>query len=118
MNKKMFKEIADDAGRRATIQLYKELESTAQQIAKDQSEWLDSTVKLLLPPDLYDAGRRGERSQEIAEYLIKHKIQIIFIPDRQSIEIHVKGEKFSAFETRILVDGEPIPVVQTKFGLN
>lgn len=111
-NKKMFENIADDAARKATVNLYKELEGTAKQIASDQVEWLDDQMRSLLPPMLYDAGKRLEKQEEIGQYLRKHGISIVFVPDRQSIEIHIKGQKYTSFETRILVDGEPIQAAQ------
>lgn len=86
----------------------------AQRMVRDQNEWLDGVMKDLLPPDLYEAGKSfkvGEdnpREPEIAAYAIKHGIQVVFIPDSQSIRVMLHGKVHAQFIRNLTVDGEPV----------
>lgn len=84
-------------------------------IVQDQQEWLDGVMKDLLPPNLYEAGRRDEMELEIGNYLRRHKIKIIFIPDALVLRVML-GEKVHAqFVPKLLCDGEEIKVQATGF---
>lgn len=78
------------------------------QIMRDQAEWLDSQMKDLLPPDLYEMGKQGEGQEEIAEYAKKHRIEIILVPDSMAIRINLGGTPHSQFVPTFTVDGEPV----------
>lgn len=100
----------------------KEVEAMAKDIGKkmvsDQSEWLDNVMKDLLPPRLYSAGHAGELETEIAEYVKRHGIQIIWIPDRLGIRVMLKGKVHAEFKTQLMVDGEPVAFQKTTDSLN
>lgn len=78
------------------------------QIMRDQAEWLDAQMKDLLPPDLYEKGKREECVEEIAAYANKHGIQIILVPDSLAVRIMLHGKPHSQFVPQLLVDGEPV----------
>lgn len=82
----------------------------AQRMVRDQNEWLDGVMKDLLPPDLYEAGRNEDdtREPEIAAYAQKHGIQVIFIPDSQSIRVMCHGKVHAQFIRTLTVDGAPV----------
>lgn len=80
----------------------------AQRMVRDQNEWLDGVMKDLLPPDLYEAGHGGEREEEIAAYAKKHGIEVIFVPDSQSIRVMLHGKPHAQFVRTLTVDGEPV----------
>lgn len=90
----------------------KEVEEMAKDVGKrmiaDQSEWLDTVMKDLLPPDLYAAAHAGEREAEVAEYVHRHGIVIVWIPDRLGIRVMLKGKVHAEFRTQLMVDGEPV----------
>lgn len=90
----------------------KEVEEMAKDLGKrmvtDQAEWLDNVMKDLLPPRLYAAGHAGELEEEIAEYIKRHGIVIIWIPDRLGIRIMLHGKVHAEFKTQLTVDGEPV----------
>lgn len=78
------------------------------QIMRDQMEWLDVQMKDLLPPDLYEKGKREEGEAEIAAYAIKHGIQVILVPDSMAVRIMLHGKPHSEFVPTLTVDGEPV----------
>lgn len=80
------------------------------EIMEDQKTWLDAQMKDILTPELYQKGRCGEGESEIAEYVRKNGIRIIFIPDSVTIRIEVRGRPHSEFTPRLLVDGQPVPM--------
>lgn len=77
-------------------------------IIRDQAEWLDGVMKDLLPPDLYEAGQRMERTEEISAYARTHGIVVVFIPDTQRIRVMLHGKPHAEFVPVITVDGEPV----------
>lgn len=87
----------------------------AKQIIQDQQEWLDGVMKDLLPPHLYQAGKRDEMELEIGNYLHRHGIRIIFIPDRLVLRVMLGEKVHSQFVPKILCDGEEVHVKATGF---
>lgn len=85
----------------------------AQRLIRDQNEWLDGVMNDLLPPELYEAGNKMERTEEIAAYAKKHGIQVIFIPDSQSIRVMLHGNVHAQFIRTLTVDGEPVSITPT-----
>ena len=98
----------DKAAQKATEELKEHLQDVGHKIVRDQHEWMDKMMADLLPPNLYEAGKHGDMEREIAEYIDRNKIQIIFIPDRCAIRIMVKGQIHSQFIPELQLDGEPI----------
>lgn len=78
------------------------------QIMKDQTEWLDTVMKDLLPPDLYEAGRNEEKVDEIAAYAHKHGISLVYIPDTLRLRVMLHGKVHAEFVPQLTVDGEPV----------
>ena len=78
------------------------------QIMQDQKEWLDGVMKDLLPPELYDAGRKLERTEEVHAYAKKHGIVVVFIPDTLRLRVMLKGQVKAEFIPQLTVDGEPV----------
>lgn len=93
----------------------KEVEAMAIDVGKammrDQADWIDSVMKDLLPPDLYEAGLKMDRVDEIASYAKAHQIQVIYIPDTLRIRINVHGKAHAEFVPQLTVDGEPVHFV-------
>ena len=83
-----------------------------QQIVTDQVAWLDDQMKDLLPPNLYEEGKRDRMSALIGEYLYKHKIKIVFIPDRLVLRIMIGDRVHSQFVPKLTLDGEPVEMTQ------
>lgn len=81
---------------------------TAQKLVRDQCDWLDGVMKDLLPPDLYEAGRRMEREEEIGAYLTQHGISVVHIPDTHRIRVMLHGKTHREFVATFTVDGEPV----------
>lgn len=90
----------------------------ARRMVEDQNAWLDGVMKDLLPPELYEAGKREEREEEIAAYLHKHGISIKFIPDTQRIHVLVRGHDTREFRPTFTVDGEPVKLTPQMPGGN
>lgn len=90
----------------------KEVEEMAKDIGrkmvKDQMEWLDSVMKDLLPPRLYEAGLHGDLTEEIEAYVNKHQIKIVFIPDTLRIRVMLGERPHAEFLPQLTVDGEPV----------
>lgn len=78
------------------------------QIMRDQAEWLDAQMKDLLPPDLYEMGKREEGLEQLSAYARKHGIQVIVIPDSFAVRIMLHGKPHSQFVPTFTVDGEPV----------
>lgn len=82
---------------------------TARKMMRDQSEWLDSVMKDLLPPDLYKVGQTGEDpGGKIAEYVQKHGIEIVYIADSLRIRVMLHGKPYAEFVPTFTVDGEEV----------
>lgn len=79
-----------------------------QQIVTDQAAWLDDQMKDILPPNLYEEGKRGRMEDLIGEYMEKHKIRVIFIPDHLVIRIMIGERIHSQFIPKLTLDGEPV----------
>lgn len=88
--------------------LNEEMGSLGRQIAMDQEEWVDRCMKDLLPPHLYDCARRLENLEELAAYVDKNKIRIIYMPDTLRMRIEVRGKTYGEWKANLLVDGEPV----------
>lgn len=78
------------------------------QILRDQAEWLDTVMRDILPPPLYEVGQRGESSKELEDYISKHGIRIIFIPDHLAMRVMIGERVHAQFIPKLLLDGEPI----------
>lgn len=89
-----------------------EIEEMANDVGKtmmrDQAEWLDAQMKDLLPPDLYATGHAGDPENKVGEYLTKHGIRLIFIPDRMVLRIMIGERVHSQFVPQLLCDGEKV----------
>lgn len=81
---------------------------TARKIHEDQATWLDGVMKDLLPPDLYEAGLKMDRQEEIAAYVQKHGIAVIIIPDTFRMRVMLRGKVHAEFQAQLTVDGEPV----------
>lgn len=77
-------------------------------LMRDQAEWLDKQMADLLPPNLYQAGLRGECESLIKAYMEKHRIRIVFVPDRLLIQILIGDRIHSRFVPNLTVDGEEV----------
>jgi len=106
----MFRNVADKAARKATEQLHENLQGIAQEIARDQAEWLDKTMKDILTPVLYEAGRHGDMEEEIHAYMKKHGFKLVFIPDSLNIRMMKGDSVHSEFKTQFSLDGEPVHI--------
>jgi len=78
------------------------------EIMEDQRNWLDAQMKDILSPRLYHAGICGDLESEIAEYMDKHQIRVIFVPDRLVLRIMIKGRVHSQFVPQFTVDGKHV----------
>lgn len=78
---------------------------------QDQADWLDLVMKDLLPPDLYEAGKRQEKVAEIAAYAKKHGIAVVYIKDTLRIRVMLRGKVHAEFRPQLTVDGEPVNIV-------
>jgi hypothetical protein len=81
---------------------------TARKIHEDQAEWLDSVMKDLLPPHLYEAAKKMELLNETEAYAKKHGIIVTLIPDTFRMRVMLHGKVHAEFQANLLVDGEPI----------
>lgn len=80
------------------------------QMMRDQTEWLDSVMKDILPPHLYETGKRQENLEELSAYVQKHDIRIIYIPDTIRIRVMVHGKPHAEFCPQFTVDGEQVKI--------
>jgi len=94
--------------KRRTDAANQELTDIGKQIMLDQQRWLDDQMKDLLPPALYEEGRHGRMETMIGEYLQKHQIQIVFIPDSLAIRIMVGKQVHSQFIPKLTIDNQPV----------
>lgn len=78
------------------------------EIMEDQKTWLDAQMKDLLPPHLYEAGKRQENLEEIAAYVKKHGIAIVYVPDTLRVRIMLRGKPHAEFVPQLMVDGVPV----------
>lgn len=96
-----------------------ELQEMAKDIGKqmmdDQAEWLDKQMKDILPPKLYGYGKRGQKEKEIGEYMAKHRIKLVHIPDSLVIRIMIGERVHSQFVPKFTVDGEPVTLTPSQF---
>ena len=81
------------------------------QIMADQTEWLDGVMKDLLPPELYDAGKKLERQDDLKAYAQKHGIVVVFIPDTLRLRVMLRGKVHAEFIPQLTVDGEPVRLI-------
>lgn len=79
-----------------------------QQMMTDQIAWLDDQMRDILPPNLYEEGKRGRMQDLISEYLHKHKIKVVFIPDHLVLRIMIGERVHSQFVPKLTLDGEPV----------
>lgn len=79
-----------------------------QQIMTDQAAWLDDLMRDILPPNLYEEGKRGRMEELIGAYLEKHKIKVVFIPDHLVLRIMIGDRVHSQFVPKITLDGQPV----------
>lgn len=84
------------------------VKAIGKEMMEDQVKWLDQQMADLLPPRLYEAGLRGEMETLIGEYMEKHKIRIIFIPDRLVLRIMLGDRVHSQFVPQLTCDGEKV----------
>jgi hypothetical protein len=108
MNKKMFQNISDKVARVATEKLNENLQGIAQEMAKDQSIWLNKIMQDILPPRLFDAAIRGDLLDEVGEYLKKNHYQLVFIPDSLSVRVMRGTEVHAEFKSQFTIDGVPV----------
>lgn len=100
----------DKETRKASEELTEMLKDTARKMFNDQIAWLDTVMRDILPPVMYEAGLRNESFDEIGDYLAKHKFKIIHVPDSYSMRI-MRGDQIHAeFKAQLTVDGEPIEI--------
>ena len=108
MKKDFVQHIADKAARAATEGLREHLQDVVHEIADDQRVWLDNMMRDILPPPLYEAGKRGDNLNEVGAYLKKHKISIVMIPDSIALRIMIGDTIHSQFIPQLTLDGEPL----------
>lgn len=108
MKKDFVQHIVDKKARAATEELREHLQDVVREITDDQQRWLDDMMRDLLPPNLYEAGKRGDMLREVGDYLKKHKISILFVPDSLVIRIMVGDNIHSQFVPQLMLDGEQL----------
>lgn len=115
MSKPKIKKQLDRMAKKATEALRENLQGIAQNIARDQEEWIDRCMKDLLRPDIYEKAKHDDCREEVDEYFRKHRIKLTFIPDNMRIRIDVAGRQYSEFVPKFEIDGEPIELKPTQF---
>lgn len=109
----------DKKTRIVTEELNEHLQDVAKKLFRDQEEWLDSCMKDLLRPDIYEKARADDCQQEVADYISRRKIKITFIPDSCRIRIDVAGQQYAEFCPKFqFEDGQPIELTPNMFGQN
>lgn len=108
MKKDFVQHIVDKKAKAATEELREHLQDVVREITEDQQRWLDDMMRDLLPPNLYEAGKHGDMLREIGDYLNKHKIRIVFIPDSLVIRIMIGENVHSQFIPQLMLDGEKL----------
>jgi hypothetical protein len=108
MKKDFVSQIVNKNAKAATEQLREHLQDVVGEITKDQQKWLDDMMRDLLPPNLYEAGKRGDMIREVGEYIRKHNIRILFVPDSLVIRIMIGDKMHSQFIPKLMLDGEEL----------
>lgn len=88
--------------------LNEEMSGLGRQIAHDQQAWLDSCMKDILPPHLYEAARRQENLEELSAYVAKNGIRIVYLPDTLRMRVELRGRIYGEWKANLTVDGEPV----------
>lgn len=97
----------DKEARKRTEELREMAADVARKIATDQEEWIDSCMKDILRPDIYEKARHDDCRDEVDDYFHRNKISITFIPDSNRIQIRVRDQLYGEFIPRYEIDGEP-----------
>lgn len=84
------------------------VKAIGREMIEDQVKWLDDQMRDLLPPNLYEAGKRGEMESLIGAYMEKHRIRIVFVPDRLVLRIMLGDRVHSQFVPQLTCDGEKV----------
>lgn len=100
--------IFDKEARKKTEELREHLQDVVREITQDQQKWLDDMMRDLLPPNLYEAGKRGDMLREIGDYLKKHNIRLVYIADSLVIRIMVGDQIHSQFVPKLMLDGQEL----------
>jgi len=109
----------DKQAKKATEELQEHVHDVAKKLFVDQEEWLDSCMKELMPPHIYQKAKADDCREEVAEYIRTRQIKITFIPDNMRIRIDVAGRPYAEFVPSFQFDdGEPIEVKPQMFGQN
>jgi hypothetical protein len=108
MKKDFIQHIVDKKAKAATEELREHLQDVVREITEDQQKWLDDMMRDLLPPNLYEAGKRGDNIREVGEYLNKHNIRLLFVPDSLVIRIMIGDTIHSQFIPQLMLDGEKL----------
>lgn len=90
-----------------------EVQDLAQQVVKDQMDWLDAAMKKILPPVIHDKFVRGDFSQaQMGKWLRRNQIRVIFLSNCPIIRIvqtkHGEDKILAQFEPRITVGGRQV----------
>lgn len=97
---------AECAKRTATMREY--LEDVSHKIVHDQTEWLDSIMKRLMPPKLYDDAKHMRNLDAVKKYLHENDVRVIHIPDTLRIRVTIRDKIIAEWTPKFTVDGEPI----------
>lgn len=100
--------IIDKQARKKTEELREHLQDVMHKISNDQIKWLDAVMEDLLPPRLYQAAKRNDLMDEVAAYMQKHGISIVFIPDSLALRIMLGDNVHAQFVPQLTMDGEPL----------
>lgn len=83
-----------------------ELKEMAQQIAKDQADWIDSEMKKIMPGQIYD--QRESNPQAVEKWIKENQISLVHIRDTMMVRI-MKGPKvISEWKAQFIADKKPI----------
>lgn len=94
------------------------LTAIGKEMMEDQTKWLDEQMRDILPPALYQAGLDGKMEALIGAYLERHKIGIVFVPDRLMLQIEIAGRVHSRFIPTLTCDGEEVKWAQAENGFS
>lgn len=98
----------DKEAQKRTEELRGHLQDVSHKIKNDQDDWLDGVMKDILPPRLYESGKREELTEEIEAYLKQHGFSLVFVPDSLGIRLMRHGNVHAEFRTGFKIDGEPV----------
>jgi hypothetical protein len=102
------------------------IERAAGQIIKAKAQWLDRCMKALLPPDIYELSKTGQREDldTILAYLKKHKVEQVETPTKcmlvkkrgidedpeilSEFMVRWQGTRFDVLESRLPKPLEPL----------